>query len=262
MPLIDPVTMSSAGAPQSPAGKPSVPIEILQTDIAKFIAHAHPALLLTTYYARFPALVAAPVSTLLHSILPLALAQIIYAVTCLPAVGSGTKTVKKVKLNAPKKTELPTGNAFVCQDLWILQECTNRLLQTVFFALLLSLFSVPVLTAIQILFGAPVTSHLLHTLLSSAHIALLAIFPLIYVHGADSKKWREIVSFYSPIDEVFGGAAGAFLGAWVGAVPIPLDWDREWQKWPVTIITGAYLGYALGKVAGGWVFRGKRIELS
>lgn len=245
MPLIDPVTMSSAGAPQSPAGKPSVPIEILQTDIAKFIAHAHPALLLTTYYARFPALVAAPVSTLLHSILPLALAQIIYAVTCLPAVGSGTKTVKKVKLNAPKKTELPTGNAF-----------------TVFFALLLSLFSVPVLTAIQILFGAPVTSHLLHTLLSSAHIALLAIFPLIYVHGADSKKWREIVSFYSPIDEVFGGAAGAFLGAWVGAVPIPLDWDREWQKWPVTIITGAYLGYALGKVAGGWVFRGKRIELS
>jgi phosphatidylinositol glycan class F len=148
------------------------------------------------------------------------------------------------------------------QQIDIFLTMANNRLQTVFFALLLSLFSIPILAAIQILFGAPITSHLPHTILSSAHIALLAIFPLIYVHGADSQKWREVVSAYSPLDEVFGGALGAFLGAWVGAVPIPLDWDREWQKWPVTIVTGAYLGYTIGKIAGGWIFRGKKIELS
>lgn len=132
--------------------------------------------------------------------------------------------------------------------------------QTVFVALLFALLSIPILFSIQILFGAPITTHLPHTLLSSAHIALLAIFPLIYVHGLDSNKWQEAASWHSPIDEVFGAAVGAFLGAWLGAVPIPLDWDREWQKWPVTIVTGAYGGYLIGKVLGGWLLRGKRIE--
>lgn len=65
---------------------------------------------------------------------------------------------------------------------------------------------------------------------------------------------------YSPLDEVFGGSLGALVGAWLGAVPIPLDWDREWQKWPVTVVTGAYLGYGVGKVVGGWVCKGKRVE--
>ena len=137
--------------------------------------------------------------------------------------------------------------------------CAN-IQQTIFFALLLTLFSIPVLATIQVLFGAPITTHILHTLLSSAHIALTAIFPLIYVHGSDGKKWREIASVYSPIDEIFGGALGCFLGAWLGAVPIPLDWDREWQKWPVTIVTGAYTGYVVGKMVGGWPLKGKRIE--
>ena len=27
-----------------------------------------------------------------------------------------------------------------------------------------------------------------------------------------------------PIDEVFGAALGTLIGAWLGAVPIPLDW--------------------------------------
>lgn len=36
--------------------------------------------------------------------------------------------------------------------------------------------------------------------------------------------------------------------------------DREWQKWPVTIVTGAYIGFAVGKLAGGLLFRGKIIK--
>ncbi|GFW70903.1 phosphatidylinositol-glycan biosynthesis class F protein [Trichonephila clavipes] len=32
------------------------------------------------------------------------------------------------------------------------------------------------------------------------------------------------------------------IGAWVGAFPIPLDWDRPWQTWPVTCCIGASLG--------------------
>lgn len=78
----------------------------------------------------------------------------------------------------------------------------------------------------------------------------------------DSVRWLEIASLYAPVDEVFGAALGCALGAWLGAVPIPLDWDREWQKWPITVVTGAFGGYVVGKVVGGfgWV-RGNRIEL-
>lgn len=36
--------------------------------------------------------------------------------------------------------------------------------------------------------------------------------------------------------------------------------DREWQKWPITIVTGAYVGCVVGKFAGGVLLRGKRIE--
>eukprot|EP00127_Corallochytrium_limacisporum_P005258 Clim_evm75s201 gene=Clim_evmTU75s201 len=39
---------------------------------------------------------------------------------------------------------------------------------------------------------------------------------------------------------------GAAAGAWLGAVPIPLDWDRPWQAWPITNSVGCVLGSGLG----------------
>lgn len=35
--------------------------------------------------------------------------------------------------------------------------------------------------------------------------------------------------------------------------------DREWQQWPVTIVTGAYIGYAVGKLLGGTLLKGKKV---
>ena len=97
--------------------------------------------------------------------------------------------------------------------------------QSAFLALLLTaILGVPVLTILQVLFGAPLTTHLPQTILSSSHLALLAVFPLFYAHGIDAEKWREIIGVWCPMDEVFGGMVGTFLGAWLGAIPIPLDW--------------------------------------
>lgn len=120
----------------------------------------------------------------------------------------------------------------------------------------------PLLAFTLLLFGAPLTDSQPQTLLCALHIALLASLPLIYVNGVDEDKWRLLLGFDVPVDEVFGAALGALGGAWAGAVPIPLDWDREWQKFPVTIVVGAYLGWALGKVVGGLVLKGKRIRMN
>lgn len=39
-----------------------------------------------------------------------------------------------------------------------------------------------------------------------------------------------------------------------------LNRDRDWQKWPITIVTGAYIGFVVGQFAGGYLLKGKRIE--
>lgn len=105
IPLIDPVKMSATKPASSvmPA-KLAQPVELLPTDLARIVSQAHPALLLSAYYLRFPALVADPVSTLLISTLPLTALQIGYVVICLPAVGSSSKSTRKSKPGASKRT--------------------------------------------------------------------------------------------------------------------------------------------------------------
>ena len=69
-----------------------------------------------------------------------------------------------------------------------------------------------------------------------------------------------------PFDEagVWGGFVGCFVGAWLGAVPMALDWDRDWQAWPIPVVTGAYLGWAVGRVVTGDLKLGigRRIDMS
>jgi GPI ethanolamine phosphate transferase 2/3 subunit F len=68
-----------------------------------------------------------------------------------------------------------------------------------------------------------------------------------------------------PFDEagVWGGSVGCFVGGWLGAIPIALDWDREWQAWPITVLVGCYGGWAAGKTLLGPVFlQGRRIDMS
>lgn len=121
----------------------------------------------------------------------------------------------------------------------------------------------PVIALLLVLFGAPLTTHNLETLLCAAHMALLSSSALIYVHGVDASVWKEVWGISRPADAVWGGALGTCLGAWFGAIPIPLDWDRPWQAFPITVLVGAYLGYALGSlVCRTPLLYGKRIQFA
>ncbi|KAH3912931.1 hypothetical protein HBI56_090030 [Parastagonospora nodorum] len=238
-------TTIDASALSKPKPSTSAPISPLPTDIARLYTYAHPAIILSLYAFQFKSIVADPVPALLNILAPLAVLQVAYVAICLPPTGE-TPKVKKVK-PGEKKAAKEVGGA------------RGSVVPAFLSLLLTALAATPLLTATLILFGAPVTTHHFHTLLCGAHVALLSTLPLVYVHGVNGETWRQIVALLVPMDEVYGGLIGTVLGAWLGAVPIPLDWDREWQKWPVTIVTGAYLGYALGKVLGGTVFKGKKI---
>lgn len=113
------------------------------------------------------------------------------------------------------------------------------------------------------MFGAPLTTHNYETVLCAAHMALLSASPLAYVHGVDGSVWKEVWGIARPADTVWGSALGTGLGAWFGAIPIPLDWDRPWQAFPITILVGAYIGYALGALLSRTpLLYGKRIQFS
>lgn len=256
--------------------KPSTnPIDLLPTEIARWYTHVHPLLLLATYYLRFRALVEDRVTALATSLIPLAVLQLAYVVICLPPTGgsgslpasSAAKTTKPGIRRRPAPTKGPysdLGNKIVVSNHMIpvlYPLSTNVCLKPALLSLTLcQLLGTPILTGLLILFGAPLTTHVLHTALCAAHLSMLLALPLVYVHGIDKAVWREIACAFLPFDEVWGASVGTAVGAWLGAVPIPLDWDREWQKWPVTIVTGAYIGYAIGKLVGGTIGRGKRIE--
>ncbi|KAK1333097.1 hypothetical protein QTO34_006632, partial [Cnephaeus nilssonii] len=47
----------------------------------------------------------------------------------------------------------------------------------------------------------------------------------------------------------------SFLGTWLGAFPIPLDWERPWQVWPISCTLGATFGYVAGLVISPlWIY--------
>lgn len=126
--------------------------------------------------------------------------------------------------------------------------------------MLLTAISTPAVYILFVLFGAPFLQHIPHTLLCAAHFSLLGLFPVFYSRGIDAEALIAVAGASAPFDEVFGGLVGAAVGAWLGAVPIPLDWDREWQKWPVTILVGLYAGSLLCSSVSGTLLYGKRFS--
>ncbi|KAF2087927.1 PIG-F-domain-containing protein [Saccharata proteae CBS 121410] len=229
----------------------SAPIEHLHTNLARTYTHIHPLVVCSIFAAQFPAIVADPVPALATALVPLGLAQTVYSVLCLPAAGTGAAAAAAGQEGAGGKGGKGVGKGRR-KGGW-----SGKVVTSILSLLLTTLLGIPLLTVLLILFGAPLTTHLPHTLLAAAHIAYLSGVPLVYTHGVDAPKWKELIALMVPADEVFGAAVGTLVGAWAGAVPIPLDWDREWQKWPVTIVCGAYAGFAIGKFLGGVALKGR-----
>lgn len=126
-----------------------------------------------------------------------------------------------------------------------------------------TLFATLVAHIIIILFGAPLSSHHLQTGLLASTIAVLTAFVPAFVFGHPSLasdtpalvnrlNWIRLFAELSPRNAieraVVHPVVGTVVGAWVGAIPIPLDWDRPWQAWPLTPLYGSLAGYILGSL--------------
>ncbi|KAM3958523.1 phosphatidylinositol glycan anchor biosynthesis class F [Aphomia sociella] len=102
------------------------------------------------------------------------------------------------------------------------------------------------------LFGAPVLDCHEETLMLSALMALLTVFPLIAHSGVEASMQLLFgVKNYGrdTITEMLvNNSIMTVSGAWLGAVVIPLDWNTPWQQWPIPCYLGAISGYLLSNV--------------
>ncbi|EAS34847.3 glycosylphosphatidylinositol anchor biosynthesis protein 11 [Coccidioides immitis RS] len=232
-------------------------VSMLSSPAAQTFAHIHPLLVLSGFAIRFQALVDDPVSALAGLLPAVCAVQAAYVIICLPAAGKDGLGKEKGKSGHKRRAGAAGSSGDGDSRLG------ERIVPAILSLLLTLLLGTPFLTILLVLFGAPVTTHITHTLLCAVHMSVLSGTSLVYVHGTDSAVWREIWAASRPVDSVWGAAVGTGLGAWLGAVPIPLDWDRPWQAYPITIATGAYLGYALGSSMGRTpLFYGKRIQFA
>ncbi|KAF5453317.1 hypothetical protein F2P56_028229 [Juglans regia] len=102
--------------------------------------------------------------------------------------------------------------------------------------------------------GAPVgTQYFLKTINWSLMMSLFTIVPAVSVFGSSWKDWQRIFANTKPIGSlgfiIYLPAHGAIIGAWLGALPMPLDWERSWQEWPICVSYGAMAGYLVAMVA-------------
>ncbi|GAA5831620.1 hypothetical protein JCM3766R1_004955 [Sporobolomyces carnicolor] len=127
-------------------------------------------------------------------------------------------------------------------------------------ALATTLLGAGALHVCAVLLGASLVTNVAETALLSLLVSILAVLPLAIAAppvlaptaATDRYVWLRLFSSVSPNDDLelalLAPALGAIVGCWLGAVPIPLDWDRPWQVWPTTCVIGALLGHATGSV--------------
>ncbi|EYE91328.1 PIG-F family protein [Aspergillus ruber CBS 135680] len=257
---------NASASAQAPPPKPPAPaVSILPGQLARVYSFAHPVLLLGLLAVRFKKFVEDPVSELFGDLPVLAGLQVLYAVVCLPPAGapSSKGTTVESSLGGSEGTVLKPGRIGLRRKHAKEAGISVKVVPALISLTLTTLLATPILSILLVLFGAPLTTHNLETLLCAAHMAVLSATALVYVHGVDGSTWREVWGVGRPADAVWGGALGTGVGAWFGAVPIPLDWDRPWQAYPITILTGAYIGYALGSlISRSSCLYGKRIQFT
>ncbi|TVU48529.1 hypothetical protein EJB05_08167 [Eragrostis curvula] len=108
-----------------------------------------------------------------------------------------------------------------------------------------------------IVLGAPVgIKYWIATAYWSLLMSLFTFVPAACVYGASKIDWQNVLShsiYFVSTDStnymISAPCHGAVLGAWIGAWPMPLDWERPWQEWPICVTYGAVCGHLIGMVA-------------
>ncbi|KAF8523686.1 GPI biosynthesis protein family Pig-F-domain-containing protein [Hysterangium stoloniferum] len=130
--------------------------------------------------------------------------------------------------------------------------CSNTAFMSIFFH------------CVIVMFGAPIFTYIGHTYLMALHSSIITVFVPSYALSLPTMKLTfyqlDVDPKWSTALRLFGEkkltrelersmvypVLASFIGSWIGAFAIALDWDRPWQAWPLTPAYGAMTGYIMG----------------
>ena len=107
---------------------------------------------------------------------------------------------------------------------------------------------------ITVCFGAPVMSDWWQTGMFCLLLLLLTVFPCLVVGGPSLESLTKVYTVEADkttlqtLQTLHCNGLYSVVGAWLGACPLPLDWDRDWQVWPISCCLGAALGHLLANL--------------
>ncbi|NXL93610.1 PIGF protein, partial [Alectura lathami] len=106
--------------------------------------------------------------------------------------------------------------------------------------------------AIVVLYGAPFTESVTETFLFAVLLSTFTTLQCLCLLGPNIQAWIRVFS-KNGATSIWENSLQittmcSILGAWFGAFPIPLDWDRPWQAWPISCSLGATFGYVAGLI--------------
>ncbi|XP_058134481.1 phosphatidylinositol-glycan biosynthesis class F protein isoform X1 [Dasypus novemcinctus] len=143
---------------------------------------------------------------------------------------------------------------------------------------------------IFVLYGAPLIELVLETFLFAVILSTFTTIPCLCLLGPNTKAWLRVFS-RNGVTSIWENSLqittiSSFVGTWLGALPIPLDWERPWQEvlvieprtlymeagaqpfdlhplprffltevWPISCTLGATFGYVAGLIISPlWIY--------
>ncbi|XP_028928054.1 phosphatidylinositol-glycan biosynthesis class F protein [Ornithorhynchus anatinus] len=116
---------------------------------------------------------------------------------------------------------------------------------------------------ITVLYGAPLIESVLETFSFAVILSTYTTLPCLCVLGPNLHAWQRVFS-KNGASSIWDKSLQittltSVAGAWLGAFPLPLDWDRPWQVWPISCTLGATSGYAAGLLVSPlWIYRNRQ----
>lgn len=164
------------------------------------------------------------------------------------------KHVFKIEANSKESSYIVTGSntARLNAKKWN----TLSKIKSIFkLTILLATFTI-IYSAVCILMGAPFQANHEETLVLSTLLTSLTILPIgLYLGPSGTLQYLFYDTFeLSSRDEVAlleylqYNAVATLIGAWSGSVVAPLDWDREWQKYPIPNMVGGLIGFGIANI--------------
>ncbi|KAM4693172.1 phosphatidylinositol-glycan biosynthesis class F protein isoform 1-T2 [Discoglossus pictus] len=112
---------------------------------------------------------------------------------------------------------------------------------------------------IIVLYGAPLVESVPETFLFAVLLSCFTTSRCLCILGPNFHAWIRVFSKDGAMSvwdhSLQITTLCSVVGAWLGAFPLPLDWERAWQVWPISCSLGATFGYVAGLlIAPMWIY--------